>query len=77
MQQVERTRTGNGNRPPFPSSMTPTMGVSPVVVPAKEAHNAVCDALRRRRFEVIRLPYEAVYRVGGSFRCAHQPLIRT
>ena len=48
-----------------------------IVVPAEAPHDRVCDALRQRKFEVIRLPYEAVYRVGGSFRCAHQPLIRT
>ena len=40
------------------------------------ALDGVAGQLKKRRFEVIRLPYEAVYRVGGSFRCAHQPLIR-
>ncbi len=46
-----------------------------IIVPAEPAHDAVAGELKKRRFEVIRLPYEAVYRVGGSFRCAHQPLI--
>ena len=47
-----------------------------IIVPAEEAQDGVVDALRKRNFEVIRLPYEAVYRMGGSFRCAHQPLVR-
>ncbi len=47
-----------------------------VVVPAEEPHDGVAAALEARKFEVIRLPYGAVYRVGGSFRCAHQPLVR-
>ncbi|MDX1643035.1 MAG: hypothetical protein R3244_01615 [Thermoanaerobaculia bacterium] len=47
-----------------------------IVVPSEPEHDAVVAELERRRFEVIRLPYGAVYRVGGSFRCAHQPLIR-
>jgi glycine amidinotransferase len=47
-----------------------------IIVPAEEAHDTVAEELKQRRFEVIRLPYEAVYRCGGSFRCAHQPLIR-
>lgn len=47
-----------------------------VVVPSEPPLDPVAAALRARRFEVIRIPYEAVYRVGGSFRCAHQPLIR-
>jgi len=47
-----------------------------ILVPAEAAHNEVVNALRQRQFEVIRMPYEAVYRMGGSFRCAHQPLIR-
>jgi len=47
-----------------------------IIVPAEPAHDGVTVELQKRRFEVIRLPYEAVYRMGGSFRCAHQPLIR-
>lgn len=47
-----------------------------ILVPAEAAQDAVVEALEKRKFEVIRLPYEAVYRMGGSFRCAHQPLIR-
>ena len=48
-----------------------------IVVPSEPAHDGVAAQLKKRRFEVVRLSYEAVYRVGGSFRCAHQPLIRT
>ena len=48
-----------------------------IVVPSEPAHDGVAAELKKRHFEVIRLPYEAVYRVGGSFRCAHHPLIRT
>lgn len=47
-----------------------------IIVPSEEAHDDIAAALKQRRFEVIRLPYGAVYRCGGSFRCAHQPLIR-
>ncbi len=47
-----------------------------IVVPSEPEHDTIVAELERRRFEVIRLPYGAVYRVGGSFRCAHQPLIR-
>lgn len=47
-----------------------------VVMPQGEPHDSLAAALKHRRFEVIRLPYDAVYCVGGSFRCAHQPLIR-
>ncbi|MGE0719698.1 MAG: dimethylarginine dimethylaminohydrolase family protein [Alphaproteobacteria bacterium] len=47
-----------------------------VVVPSEPPLDRVATALTARRFEVIRIPYEAVYRVGGSFRCAHQPLVR-
>ncbi len=53
-----------------------TLNDRTVVVPAGEPHEPVADALKARRFEVIRLPYDAVYCLGGSFRCAHQPLIR-
>ena len=47
-----------------------------VVVPEGEVHEPLVKALKQRRFEVARLPYEAVYWVGGSFRCAYQPLVR-
>lgn len=47
-----------------------------VVVPSGEPHDRVAGALKARKFEVIRLPYDAVYCLGGSFRCAHQPFIR-
>ncbi len=47
-----------------------------VILPEGEPHDRLSDELRRRKFETIRLPYDAVYCVGGSFRCAHQPLIR-
>ncbi len=47
-----------------------------VVMPAGEPHDAVAGALKARKFEVIRLPYDAVYCMGGSFRCCHQPFIR-
>lgn len=47
-----------------------------VVVPSEEPLDLVADALAARRFEVIRLPYGVPCSVGGSFRCAHQPLIR-
>lgn len=47
-----------------------------VLVPAEAEHDHVADALRKRNFEVIRMPYGHVYTCGGSFRCAHQPLIR-
>lgn len=47
-----------------------------VLLPEGEPHDRLAGELKARRFEVIRLPYDAVYCVGGSFRCAHQPLIR-
>lgn len=47
-----------------------------VMMPSEEPHDYVAGELKRRGIEVIRTPYEAVYRVGGSFRCAHQPLVR-
>lgn len=50
---------------------------STVVVPAEDALDFVADGLKARNFEVIRLPYRLPCMVGGSFRCAHQPLIRT
>lgn len=47
-----------------------------VMVPAEEAHDYLAGELKSRGIDVVRTPYEAVYRVGGSFRCAHQPLVR-
>lgn len=47
-----------------------------VVVPSEEPLNVIADALSARNFEVIRIPYRAPCMVGGSFRCAHQPLVR-
>jgi N-dimethylarginine dimethylaminohydrolase len=47
-----------------------------VMVPSENEHDHVANELKKRQFEVIRMPYGHVYRCGGSFRCAHQPLIR-
>ena len=47
-----------------------------VVVPLEEALDPVAQALEQRRFEVIRIPYRVPCMAGGSFRCAHQPLVR-
>lgn len=47
-----------------------------VVVPAEEALNPIAEALAARRFEVMRIPYRVPCMAGGSFRCAHQPLVR-
>ncbi len=47
-----------------------------IVVPAEEPLNIIADALAARNFEVIRIPYRVPCMVGGSFRCAHQPLVR-
>ncbi len=47
-----------------------------VVVPSEDALNPIADALKVRKFEVIRIPYRVPCMAGGSFRCAHQPLIR-
>ena len=47
-----------------------------VIVPAEEALDFVAQGLKARKFEVVRLPYRLPCMVGGSFRCAHQPLIR-
>jgi len=54
-----------------------TLNDRTVVMPEGAAHEPVTEALRARKFEVIRLPYDAVYCLGGSFRCGHQPLIRS
>ena len=47
-----------------------------VLIPAEPPHDYLAGELEKRGFEVIRLPYEAPCGFGGSFRCAHQPLIR-
>ncbi|MEM1286234.1 MAG: hypothetical protein AAGH43_12670 [Pseudomonadota bacterium] len=47
-----------------------------VVVPAEEALDFVAQGLKVRKFDVVRLPYRLPCMVGGSFRCAHQPLVR-
>lgn len=47
-----------------------------VVVPAEAPLDPVAAALEHRGFEVFRLPYRVPCMAGGSFRCAHQPLIR-
>jgi len=47
-----------------------------VLMPADAHHDFVAAELAKRSIETLRLPYDAVYRVGGSFRCAHQPLVR-
>ncbi|WP_436643156.1 dimethylarginine dimethylaminohydrolase family protein [Microbaculum sp. FT89] len=48
-----------------------------VMMPEGEPQDALAAALKERRFEIIRVPYDEVYCLGGSFRCAHQPLIRS
>lgn len=48
-----------------------------VIVPSEEPLNVIADALAARNFEVMRIPYRVPCMAGGSFRCAHQPLIRT
>ncbi len=47
-----------------------------VIVPSEEPLDPVAKALEARKFEVIRIRYRVPCMVGGSFRCAHQPLIR-
>ena len=47
-----------------------------VVVPAEEELDFIAQGLKDRKFEVVRLPYRVPCMFGGSFRCAHQPLIR-
>lgn len=42
-----------------------------------DADNArVIDELRRRKIEIIPLPFDGPIRVGGGMRCAHHPLLR-
>jgi glycine amidinotransferase len=47
-----------------------------IVVPSEEPLDLIANGLSKRGFEVIRIPYRVPCMVGGSFRCAHQPLIR-
>ena len=47
-----------------------------VVMPDEEELDFIAEGLKLRKFEVVRLPYRVPCMVGGSFRCAHQPLIR-
>lgn len=47
-----------------------------VVIPAEDALDSIADALKARHFDVTRIPYRVPCMAGGSFRCAHQPLIR-
>lgn len=53
-----------------------TLNDQTVIVPSGDPHDYLASELEKRSFEVIRLPYDAAYCMGGSFRCAHQPLIR-
>jgi glycine amidinotransferase len=36
----------------------------------------VIDELRRRKVDVIPLPFDAPISTGGGLRCAHHPLLR-
>jgi hypothetical protein len=36
----------------------------------------VIDELRRRKVDVIPLPFDGPIRMGGGLRCAHHPLLR-
>lgn len=47
-----------------------------VVVPSEAPLDPVAEALKKRSFEVIRIPYRVPCMAGGSFRCGHQPLRR-
>ena len=54
-----------------------TINDQTVIMPSRRSPMIrVANELKARRFEVIRMPYDAVYCLGGSFRCAHQPFIR-
>ncbi len=46
------------------------------VVPAESPLDPIAAALESKGLEVHRLPYRVPCMAGGSFRCAHQPLIR-
>jgi len=47
-----------------------------VLVPEEEPLNFIANELKLRRFDVLRTPYRVPCMAGGSFRCAHQPLVR-
>jgi glycine amidinotransferase len=47
-----------------------------VLVPLEEPLDRVAYELKSRGFDVPRTPYRVPCMAGGSFRCAHQPLIR-
>ena len=47
-----------------------------VLVPSEEPLDRVAEELKLRGFDVPRTPYRVPCMAGGSFRCAHQPLIR-
>jgi glycine amidinotransferase len=36
----------------------------------------VIDDLRRRKMDVIAIPFDGPIRTGGGLRCAHHPLLR-
>lgn len=52
------------------------LGPGRVLVPSEAALDPVAEALRARGCDVPRLPYSVPCAIGGSFRCAHQPLRR-
>jgi len=47
-----------------------------VIVPSEKPLDLIADALAVRQIEAVRIPYRVPCMAGGSFRCAHQPLIR-
>jgi glycine amidinotransferase len=47
-----------------------------LVIPSEAPLDPIAQAMKERSFEVIRIPYRVPCMVGGSFRCAHQPLRR-
>jgi glycine amidinotransferase len=47
-----------------------------VLVPSEPEHDEVARALSARGLDVPRIPYSGVYWLGGSLRCAYQPLRR-
>ena len=47
-----------------------------VLLPSEPEHDFLTSELKRKGFDVPRIPYSGVYQFGGSFRCAHQPLRR-
>ena len=47
-----------------------------VIVPSEAPLDPIANALKARDFDVIRIPYRVPCMAGGSFRCAHQPLVR-